>query len=154
MSLTDCYPDEGKASLSTLASHLLEERRRLNMELGLEEKVGAASPSHGPHAVSRRFLSLVPLKELAIPPVSLALAAKNNLRINIGTIVGHKYLGSPEKNENHARLIAETIIGDCIEASCAFKNKKRSRIRGGIEYIGYHRERRWDLLEKCISEKT
>jgi len=153
MSLTDCYPDDGKASLSILASHLLEERRRLNKEIGLEEEIGAASPSHGPHAVSRRFLNSVPLRELAIPPASLALAAKNNLRINIGTTVGHKYLGSPEKNENHSRLITETIIGDCIEASCAFKNKKRSRIRGGIEYIGYHRERRWDLLRNYLREK-
>lgn len=153
MSLTDCYPDDGKAGLSTLAFHLLEERRRLNREIGLEKRVGGASPSHGPHAVSRRFLNTIPLKELAIPPVSLALAAKNNLRVNIGTTIGHKYLGSPEKDENHSRLIAETIIGDCIEASCVFKNKKRSRIRGGIEYIGYHRERRWDLLEKIISEK-
>lgn len=147
MSLTDCYPATGKDGLSTLASHLLEERRRLNREIGLEKKVGTASPSHGPHAVSRRFLNTVPLRELAIPPVSLALAAKNNLTIDIGTTIGHKYLGSPEKDEHHSRLIAETIIGDCIEAFCAFNNKKRGRIRGGIEYTGYHLERRFDILD-------
>jgi len=153
MSLTNCYPDSSQEVLSTLASHLLEERRRLNRKIGLEKKIGAASPSHGPHAVSRRFLDLIPLRELAIPPVSLALAAKNNLRVNIGTTIGHKYLGSPEKDQNHSRLIAETIIGDCIEAFHVFSNEKRSRTRGGIEYTGYHPERRFDILEKFFTEK-
>jgi len=151
MSLTNCYPDVNQAGLSTLASHLLEERRRLNRELGLEKKIGAASPSHGPHIVSRRFLNTIPLRELAIPPVSLALAARYDLRVNIGTTIGHKYLGSQEKDQNHSRLIAETIIGDCIEALSVFRNEKRSRIRKGIEYTGYHPERRFDILDRFIS---
>lgn len=153
MSLTDCYPDAGQAKLSGLAACLLEERRQLNRVIGLENKIGAASPAHGPHAVSRRFLNTIPLKELAIPPVSLALAAKNNLRVNIGTTIGHKYLGSPEKDEDHAILIAETIIGDCIEAAAVFENKPRVRSKSGVEYVGYHLERRWDLLERFISEQ-
>lgn len=153
MSLTDCYPDIKQADLSPLAAHLLAERRYLNREIGLEKIIGAASPSHGPHAVSGRFLATIPLREIAIPPVSLALAARNNLRINIGTTVKHKFLGSPEKNQKHARLIAETIIGDCIEALCAFRTEKRHRIRGGIEYTGYHPERRFDLLKKFMHKK-
>jgi len=150
MSLTNCYPDACQAGMSTLASHLLKERRRLNREIGMEKNIGAASPCHGPHAVSRRFLNTVPLREIAIPPVSLALASKNNLRINVGTSVCHTRLGSPEKDQRHSRLIAETIIGDCIEALQVFRNKKRDRKRGRVEYTGYHTERRWDILDKFL----
>jgi len=150
MSLTNCYPEVNQVSMSPLASHLLKERRWLNREIGIEKHIGSASPCHGPHAVSRRFLKTVPLREIAIPPVSLALASKNNLRINIGTTVCHTRLGSPEKDHRHSQLIAETIIGDCIEALQAFRNKKRDRKRGQIEYTGYHIERRWDILDKFL----
>lgn len=147
MSLTNCYPEAVPGGLSTLAAHLLKERRHLNKKIGLAKKIDAASPCHGPHAVSRRFLDTVPIKEIAIPPVSLALAAKSGLRINVGTNISHKDLGSPEKDPRHSRLIAETIIGDCIEALNVFRGKKRTRLRGQLEYNGYHPERRWDLLD-------
>lgn len=154
MSLTNCYPDSTQNNISALAMHLLETRRHLNQKIGLEKKIGAATPSHGPHAISRRFLERVPLKELAIPPVSLALAAKNNLQVNIGTSIGHKYLGSSEKNGKHSSLIAETIIGDCIEAYCVFSDKNRHRVKNGVPHNGYHLRRRWDILESFINESV
>ncbi|OPY58667.1 MAG: Glycosyl transferase family 2 [Pelotomaculum sp. PtaU1.Bin035] len=150
MSLTNCYPEEHQEGLSTLALLLLKERRRLNRKIGVEKTIGSASPCHGPHAVSRLFLHTIPLREIAIPPVSLALAVKNNLRINVGTTVSHKYLGSPEKDRRHSQLIAETIIGDCIEALHAFRDAKRDRSKGQVEYNGYHTERRWDILDKFL----
>ncbi len=150
MSLTDCYPGEYQAARSTLASWVLTMRHRLNRELGLERIIGPASPSHGPHAVSRRFLTTVPLREISIPPVSLALAVKEGLSVGIGTKIPHQALGSPEKNQLHSEKIAETIIGDCLEAIQVYRGEKRSRSLGAREYTGYHAQRRWDLLDKYL----
>ncbi|MDD4170315.1 MAG: glycosyltransferase family A protein [Desulfotomaculaceae bacterium] len=152
ISLTNCYPGLVSEDLSLLAAHLLKERRQLNQKIGLQS-IGAASPCHGPHIVSRRFLDAIPLQDIAIPPVSLALAAKNRLRVNVGANVSHKDLGSPEKDQQHSQLIAETIIGDCIEALHAFRDEKRIRLRGQYEYNGYHSQRRWDILDKFIRNK-
>lgn len=152
MALTNCYPGEYQASLSTLASCVLKVRCRLNREIGLEQKIGAASPCHGPHAVSRRLLLSVPLRELAIPPVSLGLAAKSGLNICVGTNVPHKALGSPEKDPVHSERIAQTIIGDCLEALHVYRNEKRRRSSGSVEYDGYHSRRRWDLLDEFLRQ--
>lgn len=152
MVLTNCYPGDYMARLSSLASDVLEARVRLNREIGLEETIGAASPSHGPHAVSRRFLMSVPLREIAIPPVSLALASKNGLSVCVGTAIPHNKLGSPGKGSKHSDLIAETIIGDCIEAMHVYKNQRRQRLSGSVEYLGYHPQRRWDLLDQFIAQ--
>ncbi len=152
MALTDCYPGEYLPGLSSLANEVLVVRRKLNREMGLEKIIGAASPSHGPHIVSRRFLQNVPLRDLAIPPVSLARALKSGLIIRVGASIPHKLLGSPEKNFMHSELIAETIIGDCLEALCAYRNKKRSRHSGLMSYEGYHPQRRWDLLYNFLKQ--
>ncbi|NLI12520.1 glycosyltransferase family 2 protein [Pelotomaculum propionicicum] len=153
MALTDCYPGEYQASLSSLAFEVLNARTKLNKAIGLNGSIGAASPSHGPHAVSRRLLQSVPLRELAIPPVSLGLAVKKNLKIIVGTTIPHKALGSPDKDPVHSELIAQTIIGDCAEALYAFRNEKRRRIFNDVEYNGYHPQRRWDLLEDFCQGK-
>lgn len=151
MALTDCYPGENETGLSPLAASVMQIRRELNRELGLENTIGGASPSHGPHAVSRRLLLTVPLRELAVPPVSLGLAVKNSLQVGIGTSVPHKALGSPEKGPLHSELIAKTIIGDCLEALCVFRGEKRSRSLGPVNYHGYHILRRWDLLDEFLA---
>lgn len=150
LALTNCYPEEQPRDLSSLARHLLNIRREFNHEVDLLKAIGAASPSHGPHAVSRRLLQVIPFRDLAVPPITLALAARESLIIEVGTAIPHKMLGSPEKNPEHARLIAETIIGDYLEALCVYRGVKRSRSEGQKEYTGYHRERRWDLLEEFL----
>ncbi|MDD4766605.1 MAG: glycosyltransferase [Desulfotomaculaceae bacterium] len=152
MVLTNCYPGDYITRPSQLAAAVLNARVSLNREIGLEETIGAASPSHGPHAVSRRFLLSVPLRELAIPPVSLALAAKRGLLVCVGTEIAHYKLGSPGKGSAHADLIAATIIGDCIEAQHVYRNTKRQRSAGSVEYLGYHRQRRWDLLDQFLAQ--
>ena len=149
MALTDCYPQNRVTS--PLARKVIEARLYLNRTIGLEKTLGAASPSHGPHAVSRRFLTTVPLRELAIPPVSLALAAVHGLAISAGTCIPHHKLGSPSKDPAHAAKIAETIIGDCLEAVCAYRGKTRTRIHQEMYYDGYHSARRLDLLEQFLA---
>jgi len=152
MVLTNCYPVEKTKDLSPLAAKLLHYRRNLNREIGLEQDLGSASPSHGPHAVSSRFLAQVPLVELAIPPVSLALAAKGGLKVCVGTTIPHKALGSPAKDASHSEKIAATIIGDCLEAICVYRNKERRRSDGMVDYDGYHTQRRLDLLNKYFNQ--
>lgn len=153
MALTDCYPGENRKGLSHLANHVLKARYQLNQAMGLGESLGTASPSHGPHAVSRRLLLSVPLREIAIPPVSLALAAKGGLKVYVGTRAPHKELGSPHKDTRHAQLIAETIIGDCMEAINVYHGQARRRSCGQAEYDGYHSQRRWDLLDNYLGGK-
>ncbi len=152
MVLTNCYPGDYTARLSKTAAAVLNARSRLNREIGLGGALGTASPSHGPHAVSRRFLLSMPLREIAIPPVSLALAAKGGLKVCVGTEIAHDQLGSPGKDFAHADLIAGTIIGDCIEALHVYKNAGRRRSAGSVEYQGYHTQRRWDLLDQFLAQ--
>ncbi|MGB4655940.1 MAG: hypothetical protein WBH98_10980, partial [Bacteroidales bacterium] len=94
----------------------------------------------------------VPLVELAIPPVSLALAAKGGLKVCVGTTIPHKALGSPAKDASHSKKIAATIIGDCLEAICVYRDKLRSRSSGTVDYDGYHSQRRLDLLNKYLNQ--
>jgi glycosyltransferase involved in cell wall biosynthesis len=142
--LTNCYPFITKRH--PLASKGIHFRLLLNRAIGLYHKIGIASPSHGLVGVSRRFLETVPLPELAIPPVSLALAKKKNLTIKVGTAINHLDLGSKIRTSDHAKLIADTIIGDCLEAICVFKGLPRSRTYRCKDYQGYHPFRRFDLI--------
>jgi glycosyltransferase involved in cell wall biosynthesis len=152
LSLTDCYPPGQENELTPLVAQLLGIRRLLNQALGLAH-LGSASLSHGPHAVSRRFLERVPFRELAVPPVAHVLAARQALRIEVAAAVPHYALGSPDRGPRHAQLIAETIIGDHLEAFCVLNNEKRSRNLLGVTFSGYNHHRRWDLLQKCWSSK-
>ncbi len=147
LTLTNCYPAGELVRLSDLASYLLEMRLTLNRELGLAQLIGPASPSHGPHAVSRKFLTRIPLRELAVPPVALVLTAQKGLKIGVEATIAHRHLGSPFRSPVHARRIAETIIGDCLEALNLTRGLPRERSLNGVTYLGYHTERRFDLLE-------
>ena len=154
LALTDCYPPQALAGLSELATRLLSVRLALNRELGLDKDIGTASPSHGPHAVSRTFLERVPVWELAVPPVALALAVKSGLTVRVAATVPHARLGSPRRDAAHCHYIAETIIGDCLEALCVYQNRPRSRFCNHHLYLGYHPTRRFDLLERFLRRPT
>ncbi|MFA5383738.1 MAG: glycosyltransferase [Eubacteriales bacterium] len=150
MALTDCYPPETGKKPSQLARYLLNLRSELNRTLGFEEAIGNASPSHGPHAITRKFVEYVPYQELAIPPVALALAARCRLNVGIGARLPHAKLGSRQRDFYHNRQIVETIIGDCLEALQVFYGHTRTRTQDGKTYLGYHTERRFDLLEDFL----
>ena len=144
LALTDCYPRSHPSQL--LAYKTLRFRAYLNRILDLNH-LGVASPSHGPHALSRRLLEQILLSELAIPPVVLALAKKQNLVIQVSTALAHFLLASTMKGPDHAARIEATIIGDCLEAICLTQGKTRNRVWQGKGYDGYHHERRFDLLQ-------
>ena len=145
MALTNCYPEE--SSKSSMARMLLSFRKQLNLELNLFDKIGYGVPSHGPHGISNRLLTKIPIQELAIPPVALALAAKNNLVISVAASIPTGLLQSTTRDEYHAQQITKTIIGDCIEAVQVYRGKERNRGYDGIIFTGYHKNRRFDLLE-------
>lgn len=152
MALTDCYPSLPYAQ--GLAKEVLYYRESLNRALGLFDALGVATPSHGPHAVSSRLLAGLALSELAIPPVSLALAARNGLKVDIAACIDHLGLGSPLKDNPHSRNIADTIIGDSLEAIRVASGEPRCRTAGGRVYSGYHSERRFDILASVLSGKS
>ncbi|MCL2336156.1 MAG: glycosyltransferase family 2 protein [Firmicutes bacterium] len=151
LALTDCYPPEFDRNLSPPASCLLDIRRKLNNALGVSRIIGSASPSHGPHAVSGRMLRLTEAAYFAIPPLLLVHAARHGLNIRAGTVLPHALLGSPARSSTHALQIAETIAGDYLAALRMFAGKSGDRTFAGHEYIGYHNQRRFDLLADFAS---
>lgn len=151
IALTNCYPSPPRHIEKY--NPTFQWRLNLNKELGLDKKVNLATPAHGPHAVSRRLLETIPIRELAIPSVPMALARMHKLKIDVATTIPHYQLGSSVKNQIHTNKIIDTIVGDCLEAIALFKNQPRTRQYQNKTYLGYHTERRFDLLDHFLNEK-
>lgn len=150
MALTNCYPFIYPRN--SLANQVLKMREKLNRQINRFHELGLASPAHGPHAVSHRFLEEVPLHEIALPPVSMAIAARKCLSITVEGSIHHKLLGSPIKDTNHGKMVAYTIIGDSLEAISAYKHEPRSRVFHGVDYGGYHPQRRFDIFWRLMKD--
>ncbi|MBZ4653242.1 MAG: glycosyl transferase [Peptococcaceae bacterium] len=149
LALTNCYPFIYLRS--SLANTVLKQRELLNRRLGLFNQLGVATPSHGPHAVSAKFLQEVPVELLAIPPLALAFAAQKSLSIGVAAAISHNLLGSSYRNTEHAKLIAETIIGDCQLALSFVEGKPLNTIFSQENYnSGYQASRRFDLLQSFL----
>jgi hypothetical protein len=144
IALTNCYPYI--TNRQKLANLVLKFRAKLNRELDLFKNLGLATPTHGPHALSRKALQAIPSEAIAIPPLTLYWAKKMDLVIKVATSIPHERLHSPRKHRGHARLIAETIIGDCLMGITMSENVPCARSLGKHELLGYHPERRFDLL--------
>lgn len=149
LALTNCYPFiPYRYHHAAVICHF---RAKLNRQLDLFQKLGIASPTHGPHGVSRKLLEIIPLKELAIPPVALALARLSELKIGVATRIPHHELESHSRGSKHEEMVFQTIIGDHLEALNIIKAQPRSRLYLGREILGYHSERRFDILETFLS---
>ncbi|HYG58607.1 MAG TPA: glycosyltransferase family 2 protein [Symbiobacteriaceae bacterium] len=135
LSLSDCYAGTPVPSRQTTARSVYTARLALNEALGRPD-LGAAIPSHGPVAVSRRLLEALPPAAIGVPPLMQALACRAGLGVEVGACIPHKELGSAQRDREHRQKVAETIIGDCLQASGGDR-------RG---HMGYHEARRFDLL--------
>lgn len=150
LGLTDCYPLPPRHI--ERCNPVFQWRLALNRALRLEKAIHLATPSHGPHAMSRTLLETVPLHELAVPPVALALARKRALKIGLAAVIPHYKLGSAVKGALHSEKIVDTIVGDCLEALAVYQGKPRERIWQGRTYLGYHAARRFDILDELLTE--
>jgi glycosyltransferase involved in cell wall biosynthesis len=148
LALINCYPQS--PPLETQSEPLFFFRRLLNKALGIYHDIGIATPSHGPHLVSRRLLSLAPWEDFCVPPTLLVHASFANLDIRIVGEIPHICLGSQIKNSTHSQQIVDTIVGDCLEALALFKKVARNRDYEGKAYLGYHNKRRLDLLQQFL----
>ncbi len=144
VALTNCYPYI--THRAKLANLVLKFRARLNRELDLLKTLGLATPTHGPHGLSVRALSILEPESLAIPPLSLAQAKRANLAIKVATSIPHEALHSPRKHRRHARLLSETIMGDCVMAIQSAQGLPLERALGKHSLLGYHPARRFDRL--------
>ncbi len=151
LALVNCYPNRSDAEAGS--PEMMYFRLLLCRELGLENSLGAASPSHGPHIVSRRLLSVVPWADFAVPPTLLSHVQRQGFRTGIAGEIPHARLGSSIKDQAHSQLIVNTIAGDCLEALCLWRNLPRSREHNGRIYLGYHSERRFDLLARFLARR-
>lgn len=149
--LTNCYPYI--YSRHPLAKKVLRYREMLNRKIGLFHQLGLASPSHGPHGVSRKLLETIPISALAVPPVEIAYAKITGLKIDVSAAISHQQLGSREKPLLHTKMVAYTIIGDCLEALAVLNGTTRHRREAGFIYDGYHPLRRFDLLESFLENQ-
>lgn len=149
LALVNCYP------YITLRLPITEKmlyfRKLLNQELGLLNTLGVASPSHGPHGISRKLISKIGFRPLAIPPLELAMARAWGYTIQVHAAIPHIFLNSRVKPIAHSQLVTETIIGDCIEGIKFFRGLEQDRKWQEMEYDGYNSQRRWDLLEAALS---
>lgn len=150
LALTNCYPCSPRHI--ERYNPTFQWRLNLNKALGLDKKINLATPAHGPHAVSRRLLETLPLRELSVPPVPLALARMHKLKIDVATTIPHYQLGSSIKNQIHTNKIIDTIVGDCLEAIAVFNSAPRNRQSQNKTYVGYHGERRLDLIDHFLQE--
>lgn len=150
MALTNCYPVPIRHF--ERCNLTFKWRMNLNKELHLDKKLGIANPAHGPHAVSKKFLETISLHELAMPPAALALARKRKLKIGLGTAISHTQLGSSVKGQFHSEKIINTIVGDCLEGISIIRGEPRLRQWQGRDYIGYHSERRFDILDEFLTK--
>lgn len=144
VALTDCYAGAYRP-LSLQAQYMGLIRALFNRSIGFDA-LGTATPSHGPHAVSRRFLETIPVSDLAVPPVTMAVSSLAGLKAVIGAGIPHSALGSPDRGAAHTKLLWDTLTGDYLEAFAVYQGKERSRALHGITYQGYHPARRFDLL--------
>lgn len=145
LSLTDCYC---KGDMPTgLAQYILNFRKMLNIRLNIFDKIKYSTPSHGPHGISKKLAGSIPLEYISVPPLLLAYAAKNKYLIDIGLNKFHKDMVKEEDAGEHTLNMAETLIGDCICGIRSAANRPLSRKYDSIEFVGYHKNRRFDVLE-------
>ncbi|MGE4271893.1 MAG: glycosyltransferase [Desulfitobacterium sp.] len=145
IALTNCYPYI--TNRAKLAKLVLRFRGNLNKELGYFQTLGNATPTHGPHALSAKALSLLSPEAIAIPPLTLVFAKRYDLNVKVATSIRHQDLKSPRKHRRHARLIAETIIGDCVMGLTLARGQEVTRSLEKHKMLGYHPDRRFDLLQ-------
>lgn len=135
LALTNCYPYIGYRSET--AKKVLRYREMLNRKLGLFSTIGLATPSHGPHCVSRRLLETIGTDCLSVPPMMLARAAEANLNIRVAACLSNQQWSSAQRGDVHNQKIADTIIGDCIAARQYFCRQPITREDNGTVYLGY-----------------
>ncbi|MCR3921496.1 MAG: glycosyltransferase [Firmicutes bacterium] len=152
LALCDCYPHT--TVLTEYTEPIFHYRHLVNQGLGLVEKIKIATPSHGPHVISRRMLQTIPWEDYAVPPTLLVHAMWHHLTVGIAASIPHPQLGSSIKNHTHTKLITDTIIGDCIEALCMIQHLPRTRFHKGRLYLGYHEQRRLDLLQQFLAGRS
>jgi hypothetical protein len=148
LALADCYADTPVPYRQSAASEVYQARLRLNRALQRPD-LGPAIPSHGPCGVSRTLLERVPERTVGMPPLMQAHAVLAGLQVGVAAQIPHRDLGSVKRGKEHGLRIAETIIGDCLEGVCLAEGRPLDR----EGHIGYHSERRFDLLEPVRAER-
>lgn len=138
LALTNCYPYIGYRSET--AKSVIYYREQLNRKLGLFSSIGLATPSHGPHCVSRHLLESIDTECFSVPPLMLVKAMQAKLTIRVASRLTNQQWTSRQRGDTHNQKIADTIIGDCIAAMQYLNHQPMTREENGIQYLGYRAE--------------
>ena len=148
LALTNCYPYPKKRFAR--AKEVLAARGELNRTLGLFHDLGLASPSHGPICAGTEIIKKTNIFSLAVPPLFLAEARLLKGEIKVAAALNTtKYYGAIRDDE-HNKLIAETIIGDSKMAKNYYLYNSYDR----EGYQGYHLKRDFRTLEKLTGKNV
>lgn len=146
LALANCYPYPHKRF--ALADEVLKSRSEFNRTLGLFHDLGLASPSHGPICISGKIINQIGVTDLAIPPLFMAKVREYQGNIKVATALANdKWYGAPRDDE-HNKLIAETIIGDNKMA----QNYYLSHTLDREGYLGYHPYRDFQALSQLTGK--
>ncbi|MEW5784270.1 MAG: glycosyltransferase [Bacillota bacterium] len=119
-------------------------KRLLNKYLAKDNLIGS-SMTTTPHALSRRALETIGYHALAVPPLALAKAALNQLKIHRSARID---VGRFNKRKPNREEVKDLIMGDHAEAIAYLIRKKG--IRGGFADFQRHREV-LDLIEHHVT---
>lgn len=148
LALTNCYPYPTKRFAR--AEEVLAARGELNRALGLFHDLGLASPSHGPSCVGTKIIKKTGIFCLAVPPMLLAQVRQLHGKIKVAAALNTAQYYGAMRDDEHNRLIAETIIGDS-------KMAKNYYLYGTFDregYMGYHQKRNFQALAQLTGKNV
>lgn len=75
-------------------------------------------------------------------------------RVNIQAVPGidAKILGNPTRSRQHQKMMEDTLFGDALEGIRVIMGLSGGRYWRGNEWIGYHSQRRLDLLQQYMAQ--
>lgn len=76
-----------------------------------------------------------------------ALASAHGMQVDVWDEWEPRLAGNPDRDVRHAAQMRQTLMGDAVEGCAMLLRRRPTRLWKGTEYVGYHAQRRIDLLQ-------
>ncbi|QQE79394.1 hypothetical protein [Alicyclobacillus sp. SO9] len=120
--------------------------------LSEQKELQGMSVSESPVAVNKRVFTFIAPYWLYHPGLFAArcLQQKPPLRLEVSRAWSPQFSGNPTKSASHQRKMLDTLVGDAVEGLAVLTGQPTGRRWRGKEHIGYHQDRRVDLLREYM----